>query len=67
MSYKTSYEEDKKLFNPKKKFLSKINYHPAPQKLAEETERWFYADTVKSPRKLRAQIVQLYQKTICMD
>lgn len=39
MSYKTSYEEKKKLFNPKTKFLSKINYHPAPQKLAEETER----------------------------
>lgn len=40
MSYKTSYEEKKKnLFNPKTKFLSKINYHPAPQKLAEEIER----------------------------
>lgn len=38
MSYKTSYEVKKKLFNPKKKFLSKINYHPAPQKLAEATE-----------------------------
>lgn len=40
MSYKTSYEakKTKKLFNPKKKFLSKINYHPAPQKLAEATE-----------------------------
>lgn len=38
MSYKTSYEVKKKLFNPEKKLLSKISYHPAPQKLAEATE-----------------------------
>lgn len=38
MSYKTSYEVKKKQFNPEKKLLSKISYHPAPQKLAEATE-----------------------------